>query len=667
MMDTPNPQIPKYATVTVAMFVRALVLGVAALVFTTMWMLRTELVNGRYISGGVPPMPALGTLLLLTLLSPILRRVHPKLGLSRAEILLVYSFLLVSVALLGAYMARAFLPHLTALFYFASPENKFRALWPHFPTWLTITDQELLRQCYEGQHHGKVPWAVWLRPLGFWMIFFVVLFFTVMCFITLVRRQWVERERLMFPLLSLPLQMTDGVDSPGSSTVAAFFRNPLMWLGFSIAAVHNLINIAHAFNTSLPALGFYYDVGRFFTERPLSSVQPLLFFFMPEAVGFGYFMSLEISFSVWFFYFLNKAVAVGATGIGYEKAGFPFLQEQSAGGYVALGLILVWRARHQLRDCLRRAFLNDRSVEDSREPLSYRVAVFGALAGSAFILLWMNAAGLPFALGIPYFVILLLFTLVYARIRAETGAPFEFLYPYGLPKAMILNATGTSAVVGLGGLNALTAFSAFAWLSRHHFMEMMGAYQLDNFQMGASVRVKPRVMTIMLILGVVAGLTCAFWCHLSAYYDYGQLNMEGNTAGDYRTHVAMLEYEETAKAVQTPLPADPSKTLASGAGFVVAALLVLLRTIWLQFPLHPLGYVMGTAYGSHTPFWGPFLTVWAVKGLILRLGGLGLYKRLMPVFLGLILGHYFLAGIVWPAWSLFIPEAVSRNYHLWFG
>ncbi len=441
-----------------------------------------------------------------------------------------------------------------------------------------------------------------------------------------------------------------------------------MWLGFGVAAAHDLFNIAHAFNPSVPALGFYFDVGQFFTERPLSGVQPLLFFFMPEAVGFGYFMSLEVAFSVWFFYLLNKTVAVLGAVFGYERAGVPYLQEQSAGGYIAVGLLLLWSARRQIRQCLRKAFWGDHRVDDAHEPLSYRVAVFGAMGGFIFVAAWMKAAGMSLLVVVPYLIILLLFTLVYARIRAETGAPFEFLYPYGLPKAMILNATGTASLLNFGGLSTLTTFSAFAWLSRHHFSEMMGAYQLDNFRLGEAARINRRTMVGVMTLALVLGLGCAFWCHLTAYYQYGQNIVEGGGGlADYRARVALWEFEATARAVKTPVLPDVTKTAFTGIGFVVAAALVGLRAVFLRFPLHPLGYIIGTAYGIHTPFWGPFLMVWGVKWLILKLGGANLYKRLTPLFLGLILGHFFTAGMVWTTWSLFIPEEISKRYHLWFG
>lgn len=649
--------------------VRSVVLASFLLILIAFWTLNTELVTGRYVTGGVPPLPAVAVLLLLSSLSPLLRRIHPRLSLARADILLIYSFLVVAVPLLGAYMARAFLPHLTVLSYYASPENELGKLWAHFPKWMTVNDAEVIRKCYEGAH-GEVPWRAWLQPLALWGLFFLVLFLTVMCFLILLRRQWTEHERLTYPLLFLPLRMTEGIgdESLGASFVAAFFKNPLMWLGFALAAWHDLANITRAFLPSFPATGFFYDLGQFFTERPLSSLQPLRFFFMPEAVGFGYFMSSEIAFSVCFFYFLNKAIAVLGTVMGYERPGFPYLQEQSAGGYLALGVVLLYRARRQIGLCLRKAFRGDLSIDDSREPLPYRVAVFGAIAGSLFVIGWMRAAGMSLLIAVPYVIILLLFTVVYARIRAETGAPFEFLYPYGLPKAMILNATGSSALIGVGGLDTLTAFSGFAWLSRHHFAEIMGAYQLDDFRLGETATPNRRAMAGVMTLALLVGLSCAFWCHLTAYYTHGQVMVEGGGgSADYRTRVALWEFQAAAQSVQSPVPPDWTKTTFTGAGFLVAPILVALRTALPGFPFHPLGYVIGTAYGSDTPFWGPFLTVWLVKSVILRWGGMRLYRQLIPVFLGLVVGHFFTAGMLWSTWSLFIPEMISKRYHLWFG
>src|SRR5207245_350550 len=83
---------------------------------------------------------------------------------------------------------------------------------------------------------------------------------------------------------------------------------------------------------------------------PLNSIN---LFFMLEAIGFGYFVSLEVSFSTWFFYLLEKLFACAGLAAGYEIPGFPFMREQSAGAYIAVALLILWTSRRYLAGILR--------------------------------------------------------------------------------------------------------------------------------------------------------------------------------------------------------------------------------------------------------------------------------------------------------------------------
>ena len=61
------------------------------------------------------------------------------------------------------------------------------------------------------------------------------------------------------------------------------------------------------------------------------------------------------------------------------------------------------------------------------------------------------------------------------------------------------------------------------------------------------------------------------------------------------------------------------------------------------------------------------LAAWLSKLTLLRIGGLPLYRRGMPFFLGLAVGHFFLGGIFWPLLSLLLPHEAANAYHLLFG
>jgi hypothetical protein len=47
--------------------------------------------------------------------------------------------------------------------------------------------------------------------------------------------------------------------------------------------------------------------------------------------------------------------------------------------------------------------------------------------------------------------------------------------------------------------------------------------------------------------------------------------------------------------------------------------------------------------------WCPFLIAWALKTITLRYAGIGGYRKLLPFFLGLILGDYVIPTL----WGIF--------------
>ena len=409
---------------------RSLVIAAALIVLINVWMLHTELVTGRYVSQGIPPLPAVGFLILIVLLRPILLRVSRRGTLSRGEVIAIYALLCIAIPLTAAYGVRAFLPHLTVPFYYASAENNFGAFLRFIPKWYAPQQPEVVRQCYEGADNGAVPWGQWLLPLGLWLVFLLALYLTVMALVALLHNEWTERERLTFPLTYLPLEMT--AEEKGSA-FAGFFLNPLMWLGFGIAFLFNFLNILHAFNPSVPALPFYMDLGALITERPWSALRPLFMYNRPEEVGLGYLVPIDILFSTWFCYGLNRVSSFVGALVGYERVGYPYTQEQATGAYIAMAMVLLWAARGRIRRLWRAAW---RGKEAGGESLSPRW-LFSSLAGGlALVLTWCWVSGVKWWLAVGFIGVVLLFTVVYGRIRAETGAPVEFLYPYDYPKRL---------------------------------------------------------------------------------------------------------------------------------------------------------------------------------------------------------------------------------------
>lgn len=640
---------------------RALLVAVVLTVLASFWIDQSEVVKFFcQITESVPAVPAVAALVLLVLLNPLLRRLWQRLALSRIEILGVYAFLTVATSMAGCGIVRFFINTIPVLFYFDTPENNFAEYQRFLPDWLISHDREVIRQLYEGSESGAIPWHAWATPIVAWLGLFLALWLVMLCLTVLFRRQWAEKEKLVYPLLYLPLEVTEGID--GRAMVADFFRNRIMWIGFAIAVLYNVSNIVNAYNPSFMTIGKYYDIGRLFTERPLSALRPMQLHYRPEMIGFGYLVSTEVALSTWVFYLFLKLQSLVAVTAGVEISGFPFGQEQSTGAYVGLALALAWIGRGHLGDVLRKALGRAPDVRDDDEPMSYRTVVFGGAASLLGLLGWMIAAGMAPWLALVYTALILMIAVVYTRIRAEVGVPLIWMFPYYGHFKAIKYFTNSRALLHNNEWRSGTIFTTLVFLSRGYFPSLMG-YQAESYRLCQEVGIKPKHMSWTLILAMVVGFLVGVWLHLRSYYAFGAGGLralEGWGAG-----ISKSEYTLLTGYAKADTPPDLPRIVATLAGLVQALVLTGVRMVFLKFPLHPLGLAMATSYGELV--WGTFFIVWLIKSLVIKLGGMRAYRQLIPGFIGLALGHFFTAGVVYDLFGTFAQAEWYQRYGVWFG
>jgi len=656
-------------------------LGGLALALTWLggwWMKQAEVVVlATQITESVPPIPALGVLFLMLLVNPILRRCHPSLSLSRREMLLVYAFCTVAVAVPACGSLR-FVLSLTAYpIYFArtAPELRLDLITPHIPSWLVPKEFALIRDLYLGRPGADavlsqwqlfghtipiglwavVPWREWLVPIASWLLFFVLFWLALSGMVGIFERRWREHERLVFPLLYLPMRVTEETAPAG---LPLFWRDPLMWLGFSLSAFYNALNMFNAFFPQVPAPGKFYDLGQFFTAPPLDALRPLTLHYRPEVIGLGYLMPTEVAFTVWLSYALFKVEALIGRMLGWQFAGFPFTQEQGLGAYLTVAALLIYAARHYLRDWAKRLWNDDANADAALRP---KEAALWLLVGVVGCLTFMVMAGMDWRIAAIYLALTLLVALVYARIRAEVGAPMVWLFPYYQHKKAILYTLGVNRVMGLGGLRNMTAFAIFTFLSRG-FFHSYTATQLENIQLGSRVTFSPRLWVRWSVVAIVVGVLMGFYFHLTPYYAKGAVNLrEGGIWGHW---IASSEYNGIVSALSNPLPPDTPRIIATLWGIGMTVLFGVLRFAYAGSPLHPLGFAIAGAYGDLV--WWSFLVVWVAKFFVLRYGGGRAYRRTVPLFLGFALGHYVTAGVIWGLMSA-TGKAPFQRYAVWFG
>ncbi len=640
--------------------------AVALTVFGGWWMKQAEVVVlASQITEAVHPIPALGALLFLLLLNPLLRRVVPPLALSRSEMLLVYAFCAVSTAVPACGSLRFALSLSTFPIYYERmrPEWGLDVLIPHIPAWLVPKEFALIRDLFHGRPDGRVPWDAWAIPIAMWTVFFTLYWVALTGALCVFERRWREHERLVFPLLYLPIRLTETQEPEG---LPKFWRDPLMWLGFSLSAFYNALNIANAFFPQFPAPGKFYDMGQYFTAPPLDALRPLTMWYRPEVVGLGYLMPTEVAFTVWFSYALFKMEALIGRALGWQWAGYPFTQEQGLGAYLATAVLLFYAARYYLKAWGRSLLLGSRGLgtgetESAEAALSPRETLLWLLIGVGGVLAFLVLAGMHPMLASIYLLLTLLVALVYTRIRAEVGAPMVWLFPYYQHKKVLIYTLGTERLMSWGGVRSMTAFALFTFMARG-FFHSYTATQFENIRLGTQVGYPPRLSVRWSVLAIILGVLVGFYFHLVPYYAQGAVNLrEGGIWGHWH---ASEEFRAVVSYRVSPLPPDTPRIVATVSGAILTLLFGALRFSFAGSPFHPLGFAIAGAYGDLV--WFPFLLVWAAKFLVLRYGGGRLYRRTVPFMLGLALGHYLVAGVIWGLWST-TGKPPFQRYGVWFG
>ena len=612
--------------------------------------------SGSLLSGAVV------MLLVVLLLNGALLRFFPRYAFRRGELLAVYAMMIVSVGLAMQGGLLYMVSGTTYPFYMAGPENEWQELiLSHVPTWLQVSEWQAGDWYWEGLPGGaSVPWGAWARPMSAWFSFTLALMGAMFCIGALLSKDWVERQRLTFPLVEVPLAMTGENRRPSAG--GGVLRSRVFWLGFSIPALFSVLAWLNRIFPDVPAVkltgiglgGYFTGMGPPWTE--LSDMTVSILF---PVIGVSCLLPGEVSLSLWLFYVLYRVqLLVWATcGVteGGQAAGAinprSFISFEEAGGFIALTIIALYQSRRTILGAVASLVGLARSESDRHDPMDGRWALIGFALCNAFMVWWVMRTGMSWwSFGL---IIGLFYTVLIGASRLVAAGGVMFVDTGAFPRGVVLRTIGAARM----NPASLTMYSYLSLIYMYDPMNLAMPQIMNSFKLLRSGRLEgkrwPWATALSIAVVLVVGWAALVW----VIYQHGGANR--TWLWDY----PQWAFGELDATLRTPEASDTWLRLALGSGAIFTLLLAWLNTSFLWWPLSPIGFVIASSWSTNFLLWGSVFIGWALSTTIRRFGGLKLYRQVRPAFLGLVLGDYLTrAGLAGLSAAFGIKAGVSYGW-----
>jgi hypothetical protein len=584
-----------------------------------------------------------GALLILIVLNVPLRKLFPRVALSEPDLLVIFALLSVGASISSEW---AWVNHSTQhAFPLISPVNPTvrEHLMPNMPDWLVIKDLEAVKDMQGGgRGFGYVlqRFPTFLPYYLAWGAIFCLIAFAMLCINSLMRNAWCKTERLAFPLIQLPVAMSENGGKGG------MWKSRHMWIAFAVMFSIDILNGLNYLYPNVPSIPVreLVDIRSLFQEPPLSNMGYFPIAIFPFMAAIGLLMPSNLLFSLVLFFLLRKAthVAIAAYGIPQNtfsgtaiSPGPPYFDEQTWGGIFALFLGALWVSRGYLRSVWKDIITGAPNTEGG---LKHRWA-FGGLILCFAGVVWVGTQGdLPVHYMIVYFGVTLVFSIVLTRLRAQIGPPTHEFAFFG-PNSVMFRFFGTNWITDKQGTFLSQVFLTINRIHRTHPMP----YQLEAMKITTDRKINQRQLFLwIMVITAVAFILGYFFLHVYTYrtnqpYRWGDgesyfRNIQNNRHGPDILGITMTIF-----------------------GFAMVMLMDAIRFRFPAFPVHPAGYVLSMNFGIDY-YWFGLLLALITKNFVQHYYGLRGYDKLRNVAFGILVGEYA-AETIWMSMALITNQS----------
>jgi len=581
-------------------------------------------------------------LVLLTLgVNLVIKLFRRSAGLKQAELMLVWCMLTVAAVFPTTGLFRLWLPVLGGPAYFAGRSD---VAWRD--TSLAIAPETLLlsknpksfavRQFYEGGgEEARIPWRHWLVPMSRWLILLSCFYLAIFFMCAILRRQWVEKEHLLFPLARLPLDFTEGSGGPRLFPAICYSRAFQFGFGGGMAfrllrALPVFFGVGEAWNLQIPLA----DVLR---GTPLNDMNFANLTMGWSTIGLAYLVPADVSLSVWFFYLLGRVELQTAAWMGstlyYGGSWSDLLRWQMTGSYIAFTVGALYMTRRHLADVVRKAFGRAKGVDDSNEPVSFRVAFWGFCLTCAGAIVWTAYYSKAIWVSVALIFILICIQFVHARIVSQSG-----LYQTWL----LWSPPSVLHSLSLG--HALQPLGAVVFYMQHGIMMhnvSLGPAAMHCFRIGEVFDRRRRLLLPAMVLATAIALVVCSWTFLTEANVRGVLNFQDRW-GNFSNPQGV--FQSAHQVMERPFQVAQPRWLPFGLGIGLTSVAMVMRARFYWWPIHSIG-LLAIGNWSADRMWLPFLIGWSIKLGLMKFAGGRAMRQTRVFFIGLILAESFLTAV----------------------
>ena len=308
-------------------------------------------------------------------------------------------------------------------------------------------------------------------------------------------------------------------------------------------------------------------------------------------------------------------------------------QHQVMGADLVLIGFLIWMSRRHLREVFEVTVGRRSDPENDGEAMSYQKAVIGIIISSVALVAILCFVGMSLLVSIAFLLLLGMMITITCWMVANAGmllvnvgiAPFSFLTIFFGTRSL-----GRANLTLLGFDRSVVS----TWSS-----ESLMPYVLQSLRLSDKAPAHRRKLVPLIIVSILVAVAIAYFSSLKFIYHQGAFNLER-----WVYNIGYHGLSKANRAIQNPYDPNLPAILSSGFGATITGFLLYMRHRFLWGPFHPIGYIVGVTYAP-CHLWFSTLLGWGIKILVLKFFGVGAYRRFRPLFLGLIIGEYFMSAL----------------------